>query len=233
MRLRPGRKPEPPVEEITVDSPLGYGMTQRQSQFLEALLGQVLGKDPSKLSPTLAAQSIGVPVSQSKQWAILQMQARPVRMALHSQLRAQIEAGAATPTRWLAEVAKLALVDPDLRDYYMEDGALRPISEWTPEMSAQVAEIQSEEVWEGRGEERAFVGYMRKVKLHPKAVKVAALEMLAKYHKLIVQTLEITGRDGKDLFPDDQARADERAKATREQMRAMLAPSSLSLSELN
>jgi len=216
VRVRPNySSPEPPTDGVIADSPLGYGLTYRQSQFLEALLGQVLGKEPQKLSPTEAAKSIGVPASQARQWSSMMLSSAPVKQALHAQLKAQIEAGAATPTRWLAEVAKLALVDPDIRDYYTEQGVLKPITEWSTEMAVQVAEIISDEVWVGRGEEREFKGYVKRIKFHPRSVKTSALEMLAKYHKLIVQTLEVTGKDGKDLFPDDQARADEKAKVTR------------------
>jgi hypothetical protein len=211
-------------ERIVATSALGLGLTLKQARFVSALLEQVLGEKPKAIDPTAAALAMGVPPDRARAWARLMLDAEPVRQALHAQLRAQIEAGAATPTRWLAEVARLALVDPDLRDYYDDRGTLKPIKEWTAEMSAHVSELRSEEVWAGQGEERRFVGYNRTVKFHPRTIKTAALEMLAKYHKLITQTLELTGKDGTELFPVDGATADERARIRREQLLQTIGP---------
>jgi hypothetical protein len=227
VRTRWPQKPQPqPEEDVVSPSALGHGLTLRQAQFVGALLGQLFSSPPKRLSPLKAAEEIGVPPDRARSWASLMMSAPPVIAALHSQLRAQIEAGAATPARWLAEVGRLALVDPPtLKDFYLPDGTLRPPHEWSPEMSAQVAELHTEEIWEGFGEERIFKGWRKRIKLHPaKQPKLAALDMLAKYHKLIVQTLEVTGRDGRDLFPSDQAAADERARETRERMLSTLGP---------
>ena len=227
------RKPQAPegsqLAELTATAPsaLGHGLTLKQAQFLGALLEQVLGKEPQRINPTRAAEAIGVPPGkQAQRWGRLMLNSPPVRAALHAQLRAQIEASQATPMRWLAEVAKLALtLPPTLKDFYHEDGTLKPPHEWTAEMGAEVAEFQSEEIWEGSGEQREFKGWSRKIKLHErKQTQRAALELLAKYHKLITQTLEITGKDGDPLFPSDQAQADVRAKARREQMLQALPP---------
>lgn len=213
-----------PAQGVTAPSALGHGLSLRQAQFVTALLDQVLGKEPTPINAAKAAEAIGVPPAEARAWGRLMLEAPPVRAALHEQLRAQIEAGVATPTRWLAEVARIALTEPpSLRDFYHEDGSLRPPHEWTAEMSAQVAEFQSDEIWEGYGEERQFKGWGRKIKLHPRhAPKLAALEMLAKYHKLIVNTLEVTGRDGEPLVPRAGEDADSKARATRERLLASL-----------
>ena len=198
----------------------------RQAQFVTALLGQVLGEQPTMTRPSDAAKAIGIPAGQAKDWARLMLDSSPVKAAIHARLTSEVESMAATPTRWLAEVAKLALVEPPtIRDFYLTDGTLKHPTDWSEAMAAEVAELQVEEIWDGRGEEREFKGYAKKVKLHPrKQTKTQALEMLAKYHKLIVQTLEVVGKDGKDLFPAGQDAQDKRARERRASLLAALGP---------
>lgn len=235
MRVKPWERQEegqpllPGVEsvaedEIRADSPLGHGLSLRQAQFVSALLEQVLGEKPQNIQPEKAAESMGIDREQARVWARMQMRSPPVRAALCAQLQAQIEAATVTPMRWLAEVGKLAFLrPPSLKQFYDEHGALRPPSEWTEEMASEVAELTSEEVWEGRGNEREFRGHRKRIRLHEwKQTQGRALEMIAKYHKLVNNTLEVVGKDGKSLFPDEQERADERARLMREQMIAAL-----------
>jgi hypothetical protein len=86
-------------------------------------------------------------------------------------------------------VARLALVDFDKSAFYLPDGTLKSPTEWTPEMSSWVDGWEVEELWVGRGEERQFLGHVKKIKLSSaKRAKLQALELLAKYHKLYADT---------------------------------------------
>lgn len=173
----------------------------RQAQFLSALLNQIPDmQNGMDMDPTKAALAIGVSQEQAREWGRMMLKSVPVRQALHAQIRAQIEITQITPVRWLQEVARIALTEPDLREYYNEDGTLKPIREWTEEMAAHVQEIETDEIWRGRGDDREHAGLTRKLKLRPKSIKLTALELVAKYYKLIQDELHVlvtgAGKDG-------------------------------------
>lgn len=78
--------------------------------------------------------------------------------------------------RTLAELAKLAYFDPG--KLFNEDGSPKGIHELAPAERAAIQGIEVEERWEGRGEERQFVGFVRKIKI---ANKQQALETLLRH----------------------------------------------------
>jgi hypothetical protein len=65
----------------------------------------------------------------------------------------------------------------DMRAFFRADGTLLPVAEWTPEMGRSVASVEVDELFDGVGEERTWVGYTRKLKFWP---KVEAVDKLAK-----------------------------------------------------
>jgi phage terminase small subunit len=69
----------------------------------------------------------------------------------------------------------------DLRKLYRDDGTVKPIHELDDETAASIAAVEVEEMFEGRGEDREHVGYLRKVKRYD---AVRALELLGKHHSL-------------------------------------------------
>jgi phage terminase small subunit len=76
-----------------------------------------------------------------------------------------------TTERTLRGVAQLAY--SDLRKLYNEDGVLKKPHEWDDDMAAAVAMMEVKELFEGFGEHRRLIGYLRKIKLFDKN---AALE---------------------------------------------------------
>lgn len=114
---------------------------------------------------------------------------------------------------------------PTIIDFMDENGAIKPIEQWTPAMGAEVRELKVEELWTGTGQNRVRMGVTKELKLHPhKPHKDKNLEMLAKYLKMLSNSLELTGKDGKDLFSINQETEDERARNTRQQLLAELGP---------
>lgn len=78
--------------------------------------------------------------------------------------------------RTLAEIARIAFFDP--RRMFNEKGEPRSITELDDETAAVVAGLDVLEEWEGSGDDRRLVGYVKKWKLSDKK---GALDMLMKH----------------------------------------------------
>jgi len=76
----------------------------------------------------------------------------------------------------------------NLKSLYNEKGELTAIDQLPEDVSAMLAGIEVEELFEGRGEEREHVGRLRKVRAWP---KVEALEKLAKMLGFLKDKVEI------------------------------------------
>jgi phage terminase small subunit len=96
-----------------------------------------------------------------------------------------------TVERVVAEYAKLGFFDP--RKLFRDDGSPKEIGEIDDETAAALAGLDVQEVYEGYGEDRKFVGYIKKYKLTDKK---SALDSIAKYLGMFTEKLEVTGKDG-------------------------------------
>jgi len=95
-------------------------------------------------------------------------------------LREQVAEKAAISAAEVLEIAgHLARVK--LADFYDEEGKIKPPSEWTDEMKHAAASLKTFEEYEGRGENREFVGFVRELKLWDKN---SALDRLFKHFGL-------------------------------------------------
>lgn len=77
--------------------------------------------------------------------------------------------------RVLNELAKIAFFD--IRKIYTENDALKAVKDFDDESAAVVAGIETDDILEGRGDDKRSVGTTKKVKLHN---KIAALERISK-----------------------------------------------------
>jgi phage terminase small subunit len=90
--------------------------------------------------------------------------------------------------RVLNEIAKLAFMDP--RKFFNADGSPKEITELDDDTAASLAGMEVEEVYEGRGQDRKFVGHVKKFKLADKGIN---LERLGKHLKLFTDKVEHEG----------------------------------------
>ncbi len=58
------------------------------------------------------------------------------------------------------------VAEGDIRDFFNENGTLKATSEWTKEMASCVAGLEVIEIFAGKGEDRHWTGYLKKLKLN-------------------------------------------------------------------
>jgi phage terminase small subunit len=102
----------------------------------------------------------------------------------------QLKALEVSEARVIQELAKIAFLNA--RDLFNEDGTVKSIQELSETAGAAIAGIDVEELWEGRGENRAQYGTIKKIKFTDKK---GALELLGRYLKLWTDKLEVSGSD--------------------------------------
>lgn len=85
-----------------------------------------------------------------------------------------------TAERVLQEFARIAFFDP--RNLLKDDGSPKELGSLDDDTAAAIAGLELQDVYEGFGDERQFVGYTKKYKIAP---KLQALEMLAKHTGLV------------------------------------------------
>lgn len=88
------------------------------------------------------------------------------------------------------EIASMAFID--IRTFYRDDGTIKPPREWTREEAAAVASMEVEEMFEGRGKDRVWVGYVKKIKLWP---RLEANAILGAPHGVGMKRMEV-GKPG-------------------------------------
>lgn len=90
--------------------------------------------------------------------------------------------------RVLNELRCMALTD--LRDAFTADGQMKKPEDWPENISRALAGVETEELWEGHGQDRERVGWTKKIKLHP---KTEALKLIGSEFGLFVQKHKIDG----------------------------------------
>ena len=96
-----------------------------------------------------------------------------------------------TQDRVLKEYAKLGFFDP--RKLFNGDGSPVPIQDLDDDTAAAIAGLDVMEIWEGRGDDKRFVGYLKKYKI---VDKKGALDSIAKHLGMFIDRQEIAGPDG-------------------------------------
>jgi len=121
--------------------------------------------------------------------------------AVAAGLKEKMDSVGLTVERVRREMARL--VFSDLRKLYREDGSLRPITELDDDTAAALAGVEVEELFEGRGDDREHVGYVKKVRLWDKN---SAMVTAARHLGMLKDKVEHTGKDGGPIETQDVTR---------------------------
>jgi phage terminase small subunit len=143
------------------------------------------------LNATQAALRAGYKPRAAKQQGTENLAKPAIQEAIQAALKARIGRTKVTQDRVLKEVACLAFHDP--RKFFREDGSPIPIHELDDDTAAALAGLTVSEQYEGSGQDRQFVGYLKAYKLGD---KLGALVSLMKHLGMITSRHEITGKDG-------------------------------------
>jgi phage terminase small subunit len=81
----------------------------------------------------------------------------------------------------------------DIQDAYNEDGTLKDLRDMPEPLRRAIAEIKTEELFEGQGKDREHIGTAKTIKLKD---TLRALELLGKHLKLFTDVQLIQGLDG-------------------------------------
>lgn len=104
--------------------------------------------------------------------------------------------------RVLRELARLAFSDP--RKLFHPDGAPKDITELDDDTAAVISGLEVQEVYEGSGENRVFVGYVKKYRLSDKNT---AITNCLKHLGMLKEVVAHTGPDGGPVEMNLTARA--------------------------
>lgn len=111
-----------------------------------------------------------------------------VRTAIDAAKVARAERVQVTSDEVLRELKHFAFAD--LGEAFDENGALKAIKDMPPGVRRAIASIETDELFEGHGEDRVHVGVTRKVKFWPKD---KGLELLGKHLKMFTDKVEHSG----------------------------------------
>lgn len=89
----------------------------------------------------------------------------------------------------------------DIRQLYRDDGSMKDMSELTADQAAMIQGYEVFEEFEGKGQDRVFVGYTKKVKFVPKLEAIKALGMTM---GMFTKKVEHTGKDGRPIQTEAQ-----------------------------
>lgn len=176
-----------------------YGLTKQQRGFADDYLA-----DPQQ-NATGAYRNHYKAKNDNTAAASASKLLRNGKVAAYIQMRmdARAEKTGITQEKVLEEIARFAFFDP--RTLFDEQGVLLPPSQWSDEAARAIESVDVREEYVGTGDDRAFIGYTRKLRLVSKA---KGLEMLGRHLKLFTDKLDLGVNDDlADLIARAQKRA--------------------------
>lgn len=114
-----------------------------------------------------------------------------IQEAVNREITARAKRTHITQDRVLRELAAVAFFDP--RKLFAPDGSPLPINELDDATAAALGGLDVQEVFEGTGENRVFVGYIKKYKVTDKNT---ALGNAMKHLGMLKESLALSGPEG-------------------------------------
>lgn len=122
-----------------------------------------------------------------------------VQAEISKRLAARSEKVELTAEQVLRELKTAAFLDPIA--LFAADGTLLPLSEMPEAARRAIAGLEVEEIFEGSGKDRVWIGRLRKIKL---VSKEGTLTLAGRHLGMFRDKVELTGKDGADLFGPEQ-----------------------------
>lgn len=97
------------------------------------------------------------------------------------------EKSGVTQQRIIEELAKIAFAD--IRKAYDKNGNLRPVQDLDDDTAGAIIGVESFEEYDGRGDDREYIGDTKKIKM---ADKIRAAELLGKHLGMFKEKIEIS-----------------------------------------
>ena len=110
-----------------------------------------------------------------------------VRQYIESKQKELEEKSGVTQQRIIEELAKIAFAD--IRKAYDKNGNLRPIQDLDDDTAGAIIGVESFEEYDGRGDDREYIGDTKKIKM---ADKIRAAELLGKHLGMFREKIEIS-----------------------------------------
>jgi phage terminase small subunit len=158
-------------------------LTVKQEKFVQGLFAGLSQREAYKQAfdcANMKAETIDV-----KACNLAKMD--KVRARLEKLQNEYKERNMVTKERVLQEYARLGFFDP--RKLFNDDGSPKGIHELDDDTAAVLAGLEVMEVYEGYGENREFVGYLKKYKL---ANKLGALDSIARHLGMFNDKVTVT-----------------------------------------
>ena len=159
------------------------GVHQRRTRFIKEYL---IDQNATRAA-TLAGYSAKTASVQGHQ-LLSKPDVREAIDAANQKLNASLDL---TVARVRAEIARLAFYDP--KAFWNTNGTPKSLHEIDEDSRRAIAGFEVAELFEGTGEARGLVGYVKKFKL---ASKDRALELAGRCLKMFTDRLEFDGLDG-------------------------------------
>lgn len=166
--------------------PKGDKLTGRQKKFVMEYLVD--------LNATQAAIRAGYSERTAKSVGCENLTKPDIQVAIQEAQKELAKRVKITPELVLQEYARLGFLDP--RKFFRADGSPIDITELDDDTAAALAGLEVMEIYEGRGDDRTFVGYLKKYKLTDKK---GALDSIAKHLGMFVERHEHTGKNGEPI----------------------------------
>lgn len=161
-------------------------LTKKEKQFIQEYLVDLNATQAAiraKYSPATARQ-IGAEL----------MTKEKIRDAIDKAMAERSRRTGVSVDLVIRELARIARFDP--RRMFNDDGSPKLITELDDDTAAALAGFEVMEIYEGRGDDRHFVGYLKKYK---PADKKGALDSLAKHLGMFVERHEHSGPGGRPI----------------------------------
>lgn len=159
--------------------PHGEALNAKQLRFVEEYLVDFNG--------TAAAIRAGYSQRTARAIAAENLTKPDIALAVKAKVATLSQEAGITANRVLQEVVRMAWLD--VGQAYNTDGALKPLHDMPEDVRRAIMSVESEEQYEGEGDARKLVGYVRKVKFHD---KLRGNELLGKYLKLFTEKIELS-----------------------------------------